>query len=230
MDKIQIIEKLFLNIVAFSYLLLPVCFLISKNKKKELIPVTISLYGVICCCFIYFFKDIPKEISVYFQTSYTFFEYAVFTFIFWFNFKQDKIKRLIIIFSLLFFAFQLFYVLSGNIKRLDSVPIGIETILLLIYIIYFFYTFSKRLNNFYIYNHYVFWFAVGILIYLGGSFFFFILIDHLTKDQVTAFGNLTFLAEVIKNILFGLALFVYNRHTYESTEKNTKSIPFLDMI
>jgi hypothetical protein len=110
------------------------------------------------------------------------------------------------------------------------VPIGIETILLLIYIIYFFYTFSKRLNSLYIYNHYVFWIAVGILIYLGGSFFFFILIEHLTKEQVDAFGNLTYLAEIIKNILFGLALFIYSRYPFEKPEKNNTSVPFLDMI
>lgn len=113
---------------------------------------------------------------------------------------------------------------------LDSVPIGIETIVLLFYIIYFFYQFSRELSTAYIYNHYAFWISVGVLIYLGGSFFFFILFDHLSKDQIAAFGDLTFITELIKNILFSVAIFTYFRYPFEKTEKSKQSIPYLDMI
>jgi len=82
----------------------------------------------------------------------------------------------------------------------------------------------------FIYNHYCFWLAVGILIYLGGSFFFYILIDHLTREQVNTFGNLTFLAEVLKNILFLAAIFIYARYPISKQDKNSSSVPYLDMI
>lgn len=131
--------------------------------------------------------------------------------------------------SVLFFLFQLFYVLTTDVKRLDTVPIGIETILIFIFIFIFFYEFSKNPHNLYIYNHYCFWIGVGILIYLGGSFFFFILIDHLNKDQVATFGDLTYIAEIIKNILFCIALFVFARNLKEKTNK-TSSVPYLDMV
>jgi hypothetical protein len=126
--------------------------------------------------------------------------------------------------------FQLFYFFSGRVKGLDTIPIGIETILILIYIIYFFYNFAKSLSTFYIYNHYGFWVAVGILIYLGGSFFFFISFDLLTVDQKNSFGNLTYLAEIIKNLLFTLSIFIYRRYPVENTKEKTTSIPYLDMI
>lgn len=149
--------------------------------------------------------------------------------IFWSSLKERKIRRIIIIVSVLFFSFQLIYLFSGSAKRLDSVPIGIETIILLFYIIYFFYGFSKNSGTTYIYNHYGFWISVGILIYLGGSFFFFILIDHLSKGQVESFGNLTYLAEVIKNILFTIAIFFFAKHPLKANDEKPKSIPFLDM-
>lgn len=228
--KIHTIERLFYYIVAYSYLLLPISFFFLGTKKKELVPVVIALYGIVCFCFLYFYRDIPRSTREYFQTSYTFFEYGVFTLIFWGSIRSIKIKKLILVLSLLFLLFQLFYVLSGNVKRLDTVPIGIETILLLLYIIYFFYSFSKHINNNYIYNHFIFWAAVGILIYLGGSFFFFILIEHLSKEQVETFGDLTYVAEIIKNIFFAIALFIYSRHTFEKKENNLNSIPHLDMI
>jgi hypothetical protein len=65
------------------------------------------------------------------------------------------------------------------------------------------------------------------LLYLGSSFFFFILIDHLTKDQKTVFGDLTYVAEILKNIFFALAVIVYSRKPMETIKP--KSIPYLDM-
>ncbi len=62
------------------------------------------------------------------------------------------------------------------------------------------------------------------------SFFFFILIEHLTKEQITEFGSLTFLAEIIKNVLFAIALFIYARNPYEKQKKGSNDVPYLDMV
>jgi len=110
------------------------------------------------------------------------------------------------------------------------VPIGIETIIILFYIIYFFYQFSRELSTAYIYNHYGFWVSVGILIYLGGSFFFFILFDHLSTAQVATFGDMTYVAEIIKNILFAIAIFIHARYPFEKPKQKPENIPYLDLI
>lgn len=158
---------------------------------------------------------------------YTFFEYSVFAFLFWYNIKQKTFRLLILVFSFLFLAFQFMYILTLKIQKLDSFAIGIEAILIFVYIFYFFYESSKNVIDNYIYNHYCFWIAVGILLYLGGSFFFFILLDHLDKDQLRVFGNLTYVAEILKNVLFVFAIVIYLRKPVESIKP--KSIPYLDM-
>lgn len=133
--------------------------------------------------------------------------------------------------SSLFFVFQVFYYFQSKLLRLDSIPIAIETIFVFIYIVYFFYEFSKKIRNYYIYNHYCFWVAVGILIYLGGSFFFYLSINELNSHEVETFGNLTYLAEIIKNILFGVALIILSKNHFNlSDEKKNIKVPFLDMI
>lgn len=231
MEKSKIIENLFYYIVTFSYLLFPVCLLFLGNRKKDVMPLILTVYGLVCCSFLYFYDDFPKETKPYFQTFYTFFEYCVFTSFFWISIKNKKVKQLILVSSGLFFVFQILYMTMGKVKGLDSFPIGVETILILLYIIYYFYKFSKDSADIYLYNHYVFWIAVGILIYLGGSFFFFILFQNLSKEQVSAFENLTYIAEIIKNILFALAMIIYVRHPFDKTPKNKpESVPFLDMI
>jgi len=82
----------------------------------------------------------------------------------------------------------------------------------------------------FIYNHYTFWIAVGIMIYLGGSFFFYILINSLTVSEIEKFGNMTYVAEIIKNLLFAFSIFIYKRHPVNKVKNHSKKIPNLDMI
>ena len=230
MVKIQIIEKLFLHIVYFSYLILPLTFLFSKNRKKGFIPITIALYGIVFFLLLQLYQYLPRTTKTIYQSFYTYFEYFVFAFFFWSNIKSKKLKKFILISSVLFFVFQLVYIFTTEVNRLDSIPISIETILLFVYIFFFFYEFSKSLNGSYIYNHYCFWISVGILIYLGGSFFFYILIDHLNREQITTFGNMTFVAEILKNFLFGFSLIIYSKNPTNNNNIKHSNVPYLDMI
>lgn len=45
-----------------------------------------------------------------------------------------------------------------------------------------------------------------------------------------AFGDLTYVTEMIKNILFCVAIFTYFRYPFDNTKQSKKSIPYLDMI
>ena len=154
---------------------------------------------------------------------------GIFTYLFWYNIQSKVFRRLIIIVSLLFALYKFFYITSATFARLDSISIGIETILIFIYIFYFFYEFSKNTKDVFIYNHYGFWIAVGIMIYLGGSFFFYILINHLDQSEVDKFGKMTYVAEIIKNLLFAFSIFLYRKFPFNKIHNHHKKIPHLDM-
>jgi len=217
-------------IVTYSYLLLPVAYFFLKNKPKDVVPTTIAIYGFFCFSFLFFFDDIPDNFKKYFQVGFTFLEYFFFAFIFWYNIRNKSFKAFMIVFSLFFLLFQVFFITTSSFKRLDSIPIGIETIFIFIYIFYFFYEFSKNTKETFIYNHFTFWIAVGILLYLGGSFFFYMLIGNLEENDVTKFGNMTFVAEIIKNLLFAFSIYMYKKHPVNHTTNHPKKIPNLDMI
>jgi hypothetical protein len=202
-----------------------------KRKGINTVLLILSIYGIICCSFLAFYDLIPKTKTKYFQSAYTFFEYSVFASIFWFNIHEKKVKRLIAALSVGFFLFCFIYLLTSHTKRrLDSIPIGIETILILLFIIYFLYEFSKRLTDLYIYNHYGFWISVGILIYLGGSFFFNILVNHMDRKQLELFYNLALGTEILKNILFSLGIILFGKKSYENLTNKKTTVPYLDMI
>lgn len=67
--------------------------------------------------------------------------------------------------------------------------------------------------------------GLGILFYLGGSLFYYLLVDQLTSSEVDLFGKLTYIFEIVKNLLFSLAIIMYLKK--ETTIKKTE-LPNLD--
>ena len=126
----------------------------------------------------------------------------------------------------LFVIFQTIY-LTFTDKEFDSVSIGIETILVFIFIFLFFYEYFIKVHSDYIYNHYCFWLAIGIMIYLSGSFFIYLLANHISAEQIHNFWYLSYIAESVKNILFTAGIFVY-AHQISKLKIPNKNIPYLD--
>ena len=219
-----------LKIVTYSYLLLPLCFILIKGKFKHRILALLVLYGTLFFGVLFIFQSLPQNfVNNYFQGLYTLLEYSFFAYFFWFTIQSKGFRKIILLISILFGLYQFFYITSVNFIRLDSISIGIETILVFIYIFYFFYEFSKNTKDVFIYNHYGFWLAVGIMIYLGGSFFFYILINSLTDNEIDKFSNMTYVAEIIKNLLFTFSIFIYKKHPVNKPQNHSKNIPNLDM-
>jgi hypothetical protein len=220
-----------LTVVTYSYLLLPFCFFLLKGKLKDKLLLLLAIYGILFFGLLflsdYFFHS---GFLTYYQGFYTFLEYSIFTYIIWYNIRIKVFKKLMLLLSILFAFFQIIYITTATFKRLDSTSIGIETILVFIYIFLFLYDFSKNSKDTFIYNHYCFWIAVGILIYLGGSFFFYMLINHLDKKDVAKYANLTYIAEIIKNLLFAFSIFIYKKFQLNKIHNHSKNIPNLDMI
>lgn len=163
-----------------------------------------------------------------YYSGYTLLEYISFAFIFWTIINHKGFKRIILIFSALFISFQIIYYSTVKFRRLDSVPVGIETIIVFIYIIYYLFEQFKSTKVQSLYENYLFWVCIAIMFYLAGSFFFYILANHLDKAQISEFWYLSFNADIIKNILFAVAVIIYARKNYEL--KKVPSVPYLDMI
>lgn len=174
--------------------------------------------------FLYFWNDLPKGIRI---VLYTFLEYSVFTLLFYLNIKNKKTRIAIVILSLAFNLFQIIYYLFVKVKHVDSIPIGIESILVFIYIFLFLYEHFNDTEAEYIYNHHCFWIAVGLLIYLGGSFFLNILVNFLSTEEYNKYWFLNYIADTLKNILFAVSIIIFSRKPNEIS--TPKSIPYLDL-
>lgn len=222
MDKIHIIEKLFSYLLLYSYLLLPLFFIFSRAKKSTIV-VALLIYGVVFYLFLKFFFIIPITYRQLEQAVYTYLEYSFFSFFLFINLKKKLNRKIIILFSILFLCFQVVYYFVSSFQRIDSVPVGIETILVLVFIFLYFQEYFNTNNTTYIYSDPAFWVVVGVLIYLSSSFFFNILANHLPRDN----WYLTFIPEIIKNILFSISIVLFKPKT---NAVNSSNVPYLDLI
>lgn len=231
MEKIQNIEKLFTYILVYSYLLVPIAFLLSKSKKYSLF-IILSFYGIIFFFYLNFYYDIPKSYRKIQQAVYTFMEYSVFATIIWYSLKNLTLRKTISIFSLLFLVFHLTYFFISKHQKIDSVPIGVETILIFVFSFFYFQQFLKYNVSKNIYEYPSFWLVVGILIYLGSAFFFNILANDVTEQQFDNYWHFTYIPEILKNILFAMVVLGYPSYSNELPNSKIKKteIPNLDII
>ena len=142
MDKSTNIESLFDYILRYSYLL-PIItfFLFYKRSGYDRKTIVILTYCILLFATVSVHKYIPKDPSVFFlyQSLFTFLEYLAFALIFLYSIDNRAFKKVIIGSSVGFIIFQVLFTFSANSVHLDSVPVGVETILVFLFIFYFLY-------------------------------------------------------------------------------------------
>ena len=113
-------------------------------------------------------------------------------------------------------------------RRLDTVPIGIETIIIFLLVFMFFYEQFKNVKEKSLHANYFFWIAIGIMIYLGGTFFFNILANHMNKEDLLVYWTFSYFADILKNLFFTIAIITFGRYFIAHNKKKI-DVPYLDM-
>lgn len=235
MGKIPSIEKLLFNIAEYSDflpILISLVFLL-QIKKWGLDIWLLFSYIVFSIISVYLADIFPKTTVPYFVSFITLVEYTCFILFLWLNIQKSKIKNLALFVSLLFLIFITVYSIKVKIRFIDTIPIGVETIIILFFSFYFFYEQMNIPKTTFIYTDYRFWVIIGMTIYLAGSFFIYIFADQfdlkdpIEQKQYFKFYSFTYLFYALKNLFFSLGIFIYVKNPKQTTR--SKSIPYLDM-
>ncbi len=222
------IEDLLFNFVYFFDLLtIGLLFYLARKKNIKNSLWFIALYCFINSAINFSFYYTSAKVYFYLGGFYTIFEYTVFAYFIFFSIRSSFFRKLMKIFSVLFAVFIICYYTFGTVQTIDSVPIGFETILILIYSFYYFY---EQLNDItsttLIYNQPSFWIIVGFMLYLGGSFFIYIFANTLNNKQLDQYWFLTYLLYIIKSILFIIGLMFYAKQS--KNPRPAKLRPYLN--
>lgn len=228
------IENLLLHILIYSYLLpvLVVLFLFrTVSSRLSAFLIAFILYFLIYFTLNFYFSEIKKALgrNLYYLT-YTLCEFLFFAACLWYYVNSSKIRKAIVVLTLSFALFISLFFLTTKIKRVDSIPIGIETILIIGLIAIYFHRLFYSAEKTSVTSQSSFWIVTGILIYLGGTFFFNILANYISHDIYTDYWYLTYFGDIIKNIFASIGVYIYLNTNQEASKKKKNSIPYLDMI
>jgi hypothetical protein len=226
------LENLFWYILYYSFLLPPILyFLLLYKTSKNIRMLTIVFYCFSIFMYLLVFEEyalihIPKKIR---YPLFTLLEYSFFSILVFQQLRSPFQRILLIVLSICFFLFEFIYYNYLTIrKKIDSIPIGIETILIFIFIFFFLYEQLKDAKELPIYENYFFWITIGLFIYLGGSFFIYLMANSMTKSEIDQYWFFTYIVEFIKNILFSASIFIYSKNP--NNNKSTPVIPNLDFM
>jgi hypothetical protein len=222
----ETIENLFIFIATYAPLLPILVYFIFFSKVREQALLLILL--------IYSFSEFLTNLSANYTAArvtvllyalFTVVEYFLFAMILFYSIKRSTVKRTIIILSIIFVVFAIIYYFLVPIKILDSVPIGIEAVLILMYSFYYLYEEMQEDSQILIYNRYQFWIVGAILIYLAGSFFIYVFanqVDSKTRHIYWTFQNGF---AIIKNILFVISILIFIKSNKNSSLRS-KALSF----
>jgi hypothetical protein len=120
--------------------------------------------------------------------------------------------------------------LSSDFLKIDSLTIGIETIIILIFSAYFLYERMNDPSTIFIYNDYRFWIVLGFMIYLAGSFFIYLFADKIPHAQLQQYWLFTDIFSAIKNVLFSIGILMFAQQQPKNKHRvNPSTKPYLDV-
>jgi hypothetical protein len=212
--KTKTIENLFVYLAILAPFV-PILFFFLNWKKTRLSK---ALWVIILYCFLIDFlvNFIIGElghnpIKKSFYAAFTFFEYMSFAYFMFLQIKNKKFKKYMTYLSIFFCFFIIIYYLTVKFKTIDSIPIGIETILIIVFAFYYLYEEMNDTTTLFIYNKPSFWIILGIVLYLAGSFFIYIFAGYLKQEELDKYWQITNFFSILKHVFFCIAIYNHSK-------------------
>ena len=215
-DEITIFILQTLKYITYLSELLPffVCLIflkriISREKKVFFIyTILIAILVIVGFSLLYIYKS--KENYYLVVRVYNIIEYSLIAYFFSFYIKSNFVKKLLLFSTIGYFLFCLYNFLKENIPAMPFIPLSVEHILLLIFIIYYFYEIMQESVVEPIYQKAIFWISVAFIINSAGNFFLFLYSKNSFNDEVfkKQYTIIYTTVTVIKNLLLCLSILI----------------------
>jgi len=154
--------------------------------------------------------------EIYSYRLFTIVEFTVLSFYLLKELVTDKFRLFIKLSSLVFGAFVLLDLVTGTLNEFDSIPTGVESILILCSSLLVLY---ERIIKNEEYNVSSIWISVGIVLFFSGTFFLFILSESNFNDTAFSETYSYILAsfKIISYVLFSIGILLENKNLFKSS-------------
>lgn len=140
---------------------------------------------------------------------YTVAEFSFFCFFYYYLLPHGLMKKAVFPIWSIFFVFACIdFFLINQMNAFDSFTSGIESILIILFCIYYLVVQLKGTNNLFVYSTTNFWIIITFLIYLSGTFFLYLMAESMIQDKsfLIQYAVINSAFNIIKNILLSVAM------------------------
>ena len=190
-------------------------------KSKQRVYSLISFYTFYCI-----FSDLVlTKLSLKYLDSelysfrlFTIIEYSIISIFLFKLIESRKFKNIIKLGSIIFLLAVILDIYTSSFTDFDSLPSGLESILILSYCLFFIY--ERITSSSFSFNGTV-WIATGFILFFSGTFFLFILSQNNFKDSsfILTYGYIVAIFSIIKNMFITIGV---SSETNNSKRTNPK--------
>jgi hypothetical protein len=188
----------FLPIIVFLIFL-------QRNRQKQLW--VIFIYS--CCSaatdVITRYGHLGETRDFYLYSIFSILEYSFFLIFFNYNFQSPLFKKILFAGTVIFFLVAAYNLFFDSTHRFDTLSASVDSILIICYSIFYFYEQLKTPEPTFIYSTKTFWVVIAILLYMAGTFIFFIATAYMTAKETYTYWPIASIANILKNLLLSVA-------------------------
>lgn len=212
--------------VLFSFLipLVPLLLILFQRNKSNLGGVLLFyfFYSILSDLFINKLSLKFLESEFYAYRLFTVIEFLCFSFIIYKNLNSNGLKKVLYFSSLFFFLSIIIDLLTNSIENFDSLPAGVESILILFYCILTLYeqiSTGKPLYSFPVL------FAFSLILFFSGTFFLFIMSQNNFENEEfsTLYDYIVAISKILMTLLMSVGILA-NRRTETHNNRTFQKI------
>lgn len=180
-------------------------FFFKRNNQRQVW--VIFLYAISSCISdsIVHYAKIDQITYFYSVSAFTVIEFTLFSAYFHSIYKANRPKNFLVFGFILFIAVATYNVFFDKKHRFDSLPTAVESILIILYSLFYFNEQLRIPETSFIYSTKTFWIVISILLYLAGTFILFVCIAYMTEKEQITYWPIASIANITKNILLSVA-------------------------
>lgn len=202
------------EISVLSGLLPIILFLVFLRKNKEKNLWVIFLYTVLSLITDIAFRNLSagdETAEFYLFSFFTIIEYSIFSMFIFLQISSKAVKWFIACVSIGFYGFAIYNITRGQNSNFDSLSASVESVLVILFCIFFFAEEIRNPEVSFIYSSKAFWVTTAVLLYLAATLFLFISAPYFTAEEKDSYWSINFISNILKNILLSIA-FILPKH------------------
>jgi hypothetical protein len=184
---------------------------LNRHKAGGLWVIFIYMVYSLVTELVNFIMQYDHHVTSYFNFNlFGIIEYCLLTYYIRSRIRNTTLKSLILILSGLFLIVSIIRISGHYFNVYDSLSNGLESILLIIYSIFYFFEQISKPSHIFFYSIPEFWIIVAILLYFSGTFFIDTYAQGLIEDQSfkVKYSVINNSFAILQNLLFGVAMIV----------------------